>query len=238
LSRSKASDESVASSEDTKESGAEAKDEGEEEDSSDSISTKEKAKSKNKTKLKCELKALGVKNPYLRSIYRSLRSITRSWMANSVIDIKSYNELVTLLCKIAQKDAMVMQCIKEELFRDPPTDERAMYSAVESGYREPRGYRTMLKQKEPERSKWIEGVMREVEDFAARGVYKVIKMHEVPEGRRLIGSKLVFKVKRDGRFRSRIVALGYTQIPGVDYSDNYAPVVGYVTLRILLVKHI
>jgi hypothetical protein len=49
--------------------------------------------------------------------------------------------------------------------------------------------------------------MKELADFAARGVYKVIKMHEVPEGRRLIGSKWVFKVKRDGRFRSRLVAL-------------------------------
>ena len=55
------------------------------------------------------------------------------------------------------------------------------------------------------------------------------------KGRRLIGSKWVFKRKRDGRYRSRLVALGYTQIPGVDFTDNFSPVVHDVTLRIVLI---
>jgi len=40
----------------------------------------------------------------------------------------------------------------------------------------------------------------------------------------LIGSKRVFKEKRDGRFRARLVCLGYSQIPGVDFRNNYATV--------------
>ena len=53
-----------------------------------------------------------------------------------------------------------------------------------------------------------------------------MKRSSIPEGRRLIGSKWVFKEKREGRFRARLVCLGYSQIPGVDFSDNYAPFLG------------
>ena len=60
-------------------------------------------------------------------------------------------------------------------------------------------------------------------------------MGEIEKGRRLIGCKWVFKLKRDGRYRARLVGLGYTQIPGVDYTDHFAPVVSDVTLRIVLV---
>ena len=40
----------------------------------------------------------------------------------------------------------------------------------------------------------------------------------------MIGSKWVFKEKHDGKFRARLVCLGNSQIPGVDFSNNYAPV--------------
>ena len=41
-------------------------------------------------------------------------------------------------------------------------------------------------------------------------------------------------MKRDGRFRERLVARGYTQIPGVDFTENYSTVVTEVTLSIIL----
>ena len=51
----------------------------------------------------------------------------------------------------------------------------------------------------------------------------------------LIESKLVFKKKRDGRFRTCLVARGYTQIPGLDFTKNYSTVFTDVTLRIILI---
>jgi len=51
----------------------------------------------------------------------------------------------------------------------------------------------------------------------------------------LIGSKWVFKEKRDGRFRARLVCLGYSQIPGVDFRDNYAPMGNDITFRVIMV---
>ena len=61
---------------------------------------------------------------------------------------------------------------------------------------------------------------------------KVRKKKGIPEG---IGNKWVFKVKRNRTYRSRLVALGYTQIPGVDFMDNFSGVVHDVTLRIALI---
>ena len=46
----------------------------------------------------------------------------------------------------------------------------------------------------------------------------------------------MFKIKRDGTYRARIVALGYSQIPGVDNTDNFAPVPHDVSFRIALAR--
>jgi len=45
----------------------------------------------------------------------------------------------------------------------------------------------------------------------------------------------VFKVKCDGIFQSRLVACRYSQVPGVDYNKNYAPVINNVAWHILLI---
>ena len=60
-----------------------------------------------------------------------------------------------------------------------------------------------------------------------------------PIGRKLIDSKWVFKTKRnaDGtleRFRARAVAKGFSQIPGYDFDETFAPVIRYESLRFLL----
>ena len=67
-----------------------------------------------------------------------------------------------------------------------------------------------------------------------RGVWRRIKKKEVPNNRRTIGSKWVFKRKRDGQYCARLCGLGYTQVAGVDFNTNFAPVVNDVTFRLLL----
>ena len=50
-----------------------------------------------------------------------------------------------------------------------------------------------------------------------------------------MGNKWGFTIKQDGRYCARIVALGYTQIPGVDFTKNFLPVVDDITFRLMLV---
>ena len=69
-----------------------------------------------------------------------------------------------------------------------------------------------------------------------RWVWRKTDRKKIPNNRRLIGNKWVFKIKRDGTYRARLVALGYSHIPGVDYTDNFAPVAHDVSFRIALAR--
>ena len=67
-------------------------------------------------------------------------------------------------------------------------------------------------------------------------LWRAIHKTGVPKDRRLIGCKWVFQIKRDGTYRARLVALGYSQVPGVDFTDNFAQVVNNVTFRAALAR--
>ena len=57
----------------------------------------------------------------------------------------------------------------------------------------------------------------------------------MPPDRRCVKTKWVFKIKQNGIFRACLVACGYIQISGVDYTANYAPVINDVTWRVILI---
>ena len=80
-----------------------------------------------------------------------------------------------------------------------------------------------------ERRKWREATTKELDCMENKKVWKNIHKTDLPNDRRLIGCKWVFKIKRDGTYRARLVALGYSQVPGVDFTDNFTPVVDDVT---------
>ena len=69
---------------------------------------------------------------------------------------------------------------------------------------------------------------------AAASKFRSILRSAMPLDRRCVKSKWVFKVKRNGVFRARLVACGYSQIPGGDFTENYSPVVHDITFRTLL----
>ena len=88
----------------------------------------------------------------------------------------------------------------------------------------------------PHRVQWEQAMQEELDSIRANDTYELVPL---PAGRRAIGSKWVYKVKRhaDGtvdRFKARLVAKGYAQRYGIDFTETFAPVVRFSSLRAIL----
>ena len=115
--------------------------------------------------------------------------------------------------------------------------ETCLISAVTSGPTEPQTFQEAWHYPiENERERWRIAIRKEIRSMIERGVWRKTDRKKIPNNRRLIGNKWVLKIKRDGTYRARLVALGYSQIPGVDYTDNFAPVAHDVSFRIALAR--
>ena len=86
------------------------------------------------------------------------------------------------------------------------------------------------------REKWREAIHLEFKKMLDMGVWRHVKREHHPNDHRLVGCRRVFKVKRNGVYHARLVAKGLSQIPGVDFTDNYSPVVNDVTFRVVVAR--
>ncbi|KAL0413350.1 UNVERIFIED_CONTAM: putative mitochondrial protein [Sesamum radiatum] len=107
--------------------------------------------------------------------------------------------------------------LTSQLDNDPKTYEEAM-SGIDS-------------------DKWPEAMISEMESMGSNQVWILVPP---PKGARPVGCKWVYKRKlgADGEvttFKTRLVAKGYIQQPGVDFEETYSPVAMAKSIRILLV---
>lgn len=90
--------------------------------------------------------------------------------------------------------------------------------------------------KHPDWKLWEKAMEEELAMLKAAGMWK---LEEVPEGVNMVGSKWVFKAKKDAagkvvQYKACLVAQGFSQVPGVDYFDTYAPVTCLASIRTVL----
>ncbi|CAI7796836.1 unnamed protein product [Closterium sp. NIES-53] len=83
---------------------------------------------------------------------------------------------------------------------------------------------------------WKKAMESELKSIEENGTWELV---ELPEGRKAITSKWLFKIKSDAdgkieRYKSRLVAKGYQQKEKVEYKELFAPVLKPTTLRTLL----
>ena len=102
---------------------------------------------------------------------------------------------------------------------------------------EPRTYREAMLS--PRSKQWEMAIAAELQQLIKTGTFEWVK--KLPEGRRAIGSKLVFREKKDGegelvKYKARAVVKGFSQVPGQDFEIGmtHAGVMKYATLRALL----
>ncbi|GKE57503.1 putative ribonuclease H-like domain-containing protein, partial [Tanacetum coccineum] len=100
-----------------------------------------------------------------------------------------------------------------------------------------------LSQKEPKKviqaltdPSWIEAMQEELLQFKLQKVWTLV---DLPNGKRAIGTKWVFRNKKDERGivvrnKARLVAQGYTQEEGIDYDEVFAPVARIEAIRLFL----
>ncbi|KAJ0819688.1 putative RNA-directed DNA polymerase [Helianthus annuus] len=119
-----------------------------------------------------------------------------------------------------------------------------LYSAIrESGQQNDWSFACYVSQEEPKSwkealkdSAWVEAMQEELQQFHKLGVWKLV---EKPENYKKIGTRWVFKCKKDDRGvvirnKARLVVQGFRQIEGIDYNEVYAPVARLEAIRIFL----
>ncbi|UYV71473.1 hypothetical protein LAZ67_8003421 [Cordylochernes scorpioides] len=87
----------------------------------------------------------------------------------------------------------------------------------------------------PQASKWTEAMKKEIYSLLE---HHVLDIEPLPKGTKPIKSKWIFTIKNDPiigkRYKSRLVAAGYSQKYGINYYRTFSPVISSDTLRILL----
>ena len=87
-----------------------------------------------------------------------------------------------------------------------------------------------------EKDQWMEAMTNEIESLRENDVWDLVPL---PPGRKAIGCKWIYKVKRDAdgnieRFKSRLVAQGFSQKYGIDYDETFSPVVRFESIRTII----
>ena len=86
-----------------------------------------------------------------------------------------------------------------------------------------------------ERHQWLKAMQQEMDSLRLNHTFKIVPL---PPGQKPIGGRWVFTIKNDPtghlKYKARYVAKGFSQRPGINFDETYAPTVRMPTLRMLI----
>lgn len=87
----------------------------------------------------------------------------------------------------------------------------------------------------PDGHKWKQAMLEEISSFEENETWELV---DLPKEGTIVECKWVYKIKCNSEseisYRARLVARGFTQKEGIDYTETFAPVVRHSTLRLLI----
>ncbi|GKA08342.1 putative ribonuclease H-like domain-containing protein, partial [Tanacetum coccineum] len=123
------------------------------------------------------------------------------------------------------------------------TNSRRSYISSSNKREDSKGYFSTISLKEPKTisqalkdESWVEAMQEELLQFKLQQVWILV---DLPFGKKVIGTKWVFRNKRDERSivvknKARLVAQGHRQEEGIDYDEVFEPVARIEAIRIFL----
>ncbi len=90
--------------------------------------------------------------------------------------------------------------------------------------------------KRPDWPLWEKAIQEKLETLKTAGTWELVN---TPNEANVVGSKWVFRAKKDAagnvvRYKARLVVQGFSEVPGVDYFDTFAPVARLALIRTIL----
>ncbi|KAI0992435.1 hypothetical protein K3495_g15750 [Podosphaera aphanis] len=113
-------------------------------------------------------------------------------------------------------------------------DDYALAAKLMHGIPIPRTYREAMRS--PHSKEWEKAIKSKIDQLILNGTWEEFIL---PDGANLVSTKWVFTIKETAngeieRFKARLVARGFSQSPGVDFTETFAPTVRMDTFRIFL----
>ncbi|GKB01616.1 putative ribonuclease H-like domain-containing protein [Tanacetum coccineum] len=136
--------------------------------------------------------------------------------------------------KIKESDSLHHQALLSFIYKQNRTNHKDQQTCL---------FACFISQEEPKKvsqaladESWVEAMQEELLQFKLQDVWVLC---DLPDGKRVIGTKWVFRNKRVERGtiiknKARLVAQGYIQEEGVDYDEVFAPVARIEAIRLFL----
>ena len=89
---------------------------------------------------------------------------------------------------------------------------------------------------ELETTEWREACQQEYDNLMGYHTWMLV---DRPPNTNIMGSCWIFRVKRDNlghinKYKAKLVAQGFSQVPGIDFDETYSPTIRFTTIRLII----